>query len=112
PLALRIARGWFGLPGRLGWVRAFVGGFVALIVAAVIGGSLILPGYGTLYAPLMVLTAVMARPVVGLIWFAGAIGSHWAIIQADAARAAQQQLEREQEMSSLSALSQTYFYRK
>ncbi|MFU8822777.1 hypothetical protein [Yoonia sp.] len=112
PLALRLARGWIGLPGSLGWLRAFVGACVSLVVASVVGGTLILPVYGTIYAPLMVLTAVLAQPLVGLIWFAGVFAAHWVVAQADAALQMRLKIAEEKEMAALSPLSQTYFYRK
>ena len=76
-LALYSARGWLGLTGVLGWVRAFVGGMAAALIAAVIAGSLIMPLYGTFYAPVMLATEFVQLPLLAIGWFAAIFGAHY-----------------------------------
>ena len=68
-LALYAARGWLGLPGAFGWVRALVGATAAALIAAVIAGTLIMPIYGTFYAPVMLATEFVAMPLFAVGWF-------------------------------------------
>ncbi|MFN3663989.1 hypothetical protein [Yoonia sp.] len=112
PLSLRLARGWIGYPGVLGNMRALIGCCVGLFLASVIGGTMIMPLYGTIQAPLMVLTGILVQPLIGVIWFVGVMLVHRVIVQADAARQAWVRLKQQEAMSALSPLSQTYFYRK
>lgn len=76
-LALYAARGWLGRPGVLGWARAFVGGIAAALIAAIIAGSLIMPLYGTFYAPVMLATEFVEMPVLAFGWFAAIFGAHY-----------------------------------
>jgi len=74
--ALYAARGWLGLPGAFGWIRAFVGGTAAALIASVIAGSLIMPVYGTFYAPVMLATEFMAMPILAIGWFGAVLVAH------------------------------------
>ena len=74
--ALYAARGWLGLPGAFGWVRALVGGTAAALIAAVIAGSLIMPIYGTFYAPVMLATEFVEFPLLALGWFGAIFVAH------------------------------------
>ena len=76
-LALYAARGWLGLAGVLGWVRALVGGTAAALIAAVIAGSLIMPLYGTFYAPVMLATEFVQMPILAFGWYAAIFGAHY-----------------------------------
>ncbi len=76
-LALYAARGWLGLAGILGWVRALVGGTAAALIAAVIAGSLIMPLYGTFYAPVMLATEFIEVPLLAIGWYAAIFGAHY-----------------------------------
>ncbi len=107
-----IARGWIGAPGLLGTVRACFGAVVMLTLAALIGGSLIMPVYGTFYAPFIVLTAFLAAPLLAVVWGGGILAAHWILLREDTRRRAILSEQEEQAQSSLSPLSQAYFYRK
>ena len=66
--ALYIGRGSFGYPGALGWSRAFVGiGFVTF-VGALIGGTLALPIFGTMFGPFALALTLFAHPPLGFFW--------------------------------------------
>ncbi|WP_019954041.1 hypothetical protein [Yoonia vestfoldensis] len=110
--SLMIARGWVGTPGALGAVRACFGALVMLILASLIGGSLITPIYGTIYAPFIVLSAFLENPVVAALWCSGVFIAHWLLAQVERKRLAILSAQEKQAQSSLSPLSQAYFYRK
>jgi hypothetical protein len=76
-LALYAARGWLGSLGVLGWMRAFVGGVAASLIASVIAGTLISPIYGTFYAPVLLATQFIAFPLLAVGWFAAIFGAHY-----------------------------------
>lgn len=75
--ALYAARGWLGLRGVLGWIRAAIGGMAAALIASVIAGSLIMPLYGTFYAPVMLATKFMELPILAAGWFAAIFVAHY-----------------------------------
>lgn len=76
-LALYAARGWMGLEGPMGWARAIVGSSAAALIAAVIAGTLIMPVYGTFYAPLMLVTEFTNQPILAAGWYAAMLGAHY-----------------------------------
>ncbi|WP_322889602.1 MULTISPECIES: hypothetical protein [unclassified Yoonia] len=110
--AMVIARGWLGMPGVLGAIRACFGALVMAILAALIGGSLIMPVYGTYYAPFVVLSAFIANPLWAVLWCGGVGVAHAVLSQAERRRLAILSKQEQQAQSSLSPLSQAYFYRK
>ncbi len=59
----------FGWPGARGFVRALKGGVVFSFIAAITAGSMILPVFGTMFAPFAVLVTLLAKPAaaVGLV---------------------------------------------
>ena len=60
---------WFGFSGLAGWVTASFGALAVTGVAAVIAGSLILPFYGTMFAPLQVIMMMIESPMLAVVWF-------------------------------------------
>ena len=60
---------WFGFSGLAGWITASFGSLAATGIAAVIAGSLILPFYGTMFAPLQVIMMMIDSPFLAVIWF-------------------------------------------
>ncbi|WP_108814703.1 hypothetical protein [Loktanella sp. Alg231-35] len=76
-VALLAARGWMGNAGVLGFARAFVGAIAVAFLASLIAGTMIFPLYGTFYAPVILLTEVIAKPWLGIAWFAILIGAHY-----------------------------------
>ena len=71
PAACRFARhaaGW-GKPGALGLARAIVGSVAVAILAAIVAGTLIVPLYGTVYGPLLIVSEFIAKPWLAVAWF-------------------------------------------
>jgi hypothetical protein len=70
------ARRWFGHPGLRGWLAALWGGVVLCFVAALAGGTLALPLYGTMFAPMMLALTLWSSPLLVAMWGSVLIGSH------------------------------------
>lgn len=67
---------WFGCPGPAGWIRAIIGGVVLSAVGSVVSGTLILPYYGTMFAPFQLIIAMIAYPALALAWIATLATAH------------------------------------
>jgi len=113
-LALYSARGWLGLPGALGWARAVVGAIAAALIAAVIAGTLIMPIYGTFYAPVMLATKFVELPLLAVGWFATILGAHHLMTRLTNERAMgfAEQEERSDLTANLSMLSRVNLYHR
>ncbi len=112
-VALYLARGWMGAQGAIGFVRAGVGAIAVGLLAALIAGTLIMPLYGTVFGPIMLVTEFLARPWLAVSWFAVAFAAHALIARWTAERA--WGLGRGADrgaVSQLSRLSQVNLYRK
>ncbi|MFQ6548407.1 hypothetical protein AADZ90_010635 [Aestuariibius sp. 2305UL40-4] len=75
-IAYRTAEGHLGLPGVWGAVRAFGAGIWITLAGAVIGGTLVLPGFGTMFGPLSVIVTLIEAPVLLVLWAATIFGAH------------------------------------
>jgi len=69
-VAMIAARGWFGMAGALGHGRAVVGGFAVTVIGAVVAGMMVAPVQGAFYAPVMLATVFVERPIFALLWAA------------------------------------------
>ncbi len=70
------ARGRLGHPGPRGWLEALWGGVVLFFVAALVGGTLALPLYGTMFAPMMMALTFGSTPVLAAMGLWILVGSH------------------------------------
>ncbi|MGJ8623286.1 MAG: hypothetical protein ACSHW1_10940 [Yoonia sp.] len=70
------ARGWLGAGGLLGHSRAVLGMLAITFLAAVITGGLIFQIKGAFYAPVLLTTAFLARPILAVLWFGGLFAAH------------------------------------
>ena len=73
---LYIGRRWFGHEGVRGVLRALAGLIVVSFVGALVGGTLALPLYGTMFGPMMFTLTLAANPVLAVLWVNTLIGSH------------------------------------
>ncbi len=112
-ISLALARGWMGMEGTFGVMRALVGSVAISIMAAMIAGILIDPLLGVVYGPVLLLTEFIAKPWLAIAWFAGMMGIH--ALKLDARR------ERDllesprghaRAVTQLSRLSQENLYRR
>ena len=69
-------RKYFGYEGLSGWCWAFFGGLMVSGIGAVVGGTLILPYYGTMFAPMKLIVVMFERPVFAFIWVAMVVCVH------------------------------------
>jgi len=108
-VALYAGRGWLGLPGALGFTRAVVGSFAVALIGASIAGALILPIYGAFYAPIMMMTEFVERPVIAALWLAVLLAAHYMLMPRSEMTAAQKRAAGLSD-SELSPLTQAQFY--
>ena len=74
--ALVLAGNKMGGKGIRGLVRAFYGALWITCVGAIIAGTLALPLYGTMFAPLMLGITFVGSPELALLWFANFLAIH------------------------------------
>ncbi|RYH02702.1 hypothetical protein EU805_08775 [Salipiger sp. IMCC34102] len=75
-LSFYIGRRWLGRSGAVGAIRALCAVVWIGCLTALIAGTLILPGYGTMFGPMLFGTVILARPALFLAWSCGLILSH------------------------------------
>lgn len=111
-IALYLARNWMGVLGAIGFARAIVGSIVVAFVAAVVAGTLILPVYGTVFGPFLLISEFVATPWLAVLWFAVALAAHFLISKWTEERAWGYGRGAERgAVSQLSRLSQVNLYR-
>jgi hypothetical protein len=112
-LAFFAAKGWFGQTGLMGATRAVVGSIAVALMGAVIVGLLILPAMGAFYAPVMLVTEFLARPILAAVWFAVLLGAHYLMTPDQKAMAWEAENASTRTVSSqLSSLTRANLYRK
>ncbi|KJZ20505.1 hypothetical protein TW80_06890 [Loktanella sp. S4079] len=111
-LALYLTRGWLGLFGKIGLARAVFGACAMALIAALIAGTLIMPVYGTFFAPILVVAAVGLKPWLGVAWMAVVLMAHAMFVR----RATELRIEAltadDSAVGQLSPLSQANLYRR
>ena len=103
-VGLMLARGWMGLEGVLGVLRALVGSAAIAIMAAMVAGLLIDPLFGVVYGPVLLLTEFIAKPWLAVAWVVIAMGAH--VLQLSAARERDSSRSPQGVKSAVSQLSQ------
>ena len=69
-------RTYLGHEGFFGWMRALFGGVIITGLGAVISGTLILPFYGTMFAPFQIVISMIEYPVLAVVWAAVLMCAH------------------------------------
>ena len=77
-LAIYLNRRWFGHHGLSGIRFTLVAILNTTFVAAVIGGTLALPIYGTMFGPLAITGTFWASPPILYLWLASLLGANFA----------------------------------
>jgi hypothetical protein len=108
-VALYAGRGWLGLPSALGLARAIVGSLAVALIGASIAGALILPIYGAFYAPIMMATEFVERPVIAALWLAVLLAAHF-MLMPRLKTSAKQTADSQLSASELSALTLAQFH--
>lgn len=74
--ALWHLRDRFGLPGLAGAGQAALAALILTLGAAIVAGTLILPPWGTMFGPFLMLVSLVAVPILGLCWLAALAAAH------------------------------------
>lgn len=64
-----ICIGLFGHSGGRGWFYAGVGAICSTLLGAMLGGTIVAPVLGALFAPLVLFGNLVIYPAAGLVWF-------------------------------------------
>ncbi|MBI1418551.1 MAG: hypothetical protein GC146_15150 [Limimaricola sp.] len=75
-VALRLSAHRLGHPGLPGTLRALGGIITISFIAALIAGTMILPGYGTMFGPFSLAMTLIGSPIVAVLWLLGLWLSH------------------------------------
>ena len=75
-MALFLSGDRMGQSGAIGVLRAVAGGIWVTFIGALIGGTLALPLYGTMFGPFTVVVTLMGAPILALLWVFNLIGVH------------------------------------
>lgn len=112
-ISLALARGWMGLEGGFGMLRALVGSMAVAIMAAMIAGILIDPLLGVVYGPVLLVTEFLARPWIAFGWLIGSMTVHALLLEARRERELLAPPRTKQRaVATLSRLSQENLYRR
>lgn len=76
--AIYLGHRWLGHSGLKGLGRTIVGALVITFVAALIGGTIALPIYGTMFGPLALVGTFVDQPLLLLLWVTAVLGSNLA----------------------------------
>lgn len=75
-IALFLAGDRVGATGRFHLMRGIAGGIWVTFVGALIGGTLALPFYGTMFGPFIVAVTLAGAPILAVIWVFNLIAIH------------------------------------
>lgn len=76
-LALFLSGDRIGQTGRNGLLRSAAGGIWVTFVGALIGGTLGLPLYGTMFGPFVVAVTLLGAPILAVFWVLNLVGIHF-----------------------------------
>ena len=111
--SLYAARGWLGLSGGIGYARAVVGSLAAALIGAAIVGILIMPVYGGIYAPVLLISEFVAKPLLAVVWVGVYVGAHYLMLQRSNALDSEYKASETRFASAeLSSLTQAQLYRR
>lgn len=75
-IALFLSKDRIGQSEQAGAMRSIAGGIWVTFIGAVIGGTLSLPFYGTMFGPFVVLVTLLGAPMLSLLWLFNLCGIH------------------------------------
>lgn len=67
---------WMGHAGPRGFGRALLGVIWVSFLGALIGGTLALPFYGTMFGPFTLLMTLLSAPIVAAMWISALLSAH------------------------------------
>jgi len=77
---LYMGRNWMGLPGARGVAYAIIGTVWISFLGGLVGGSLALPLYGTMFGPFTLFISLLSAPLLGLFWACILFASHFLVM--------------------------------
>lgn len=77
PAGLYLCRNWMGRAGWRGFCTAIIGVVAVSVVGAIVGGTLALPFYGTMFGPFTLIMSLVSAPVLALLWASTLFGAHF-----------------------------------
>jgi hypothetical protein len=78
---LYLGRDWFGHAGKRGAMQAAIGIVWISFVGALIGGTLALPFYGTMFGPFTLVVTLINTPFLAVLWICTLFSTHLMIKQ-------------------------------
>ena len=75
-----LLRDRFGFVGRMGFTKACFGSVLATLALGVAAGTLVLPIFGTMFGPWLLVLTIATKPWMALPWLAALYGFHLAFI--------------------------------
>lgn len=72
-----LGRRWLGHPGPRGALLATLGVPMISFLCAVIGGTLALPFYGTMFGPMIFALTLLGNPFLAVVWFTVLTATHF-----------------------------------
>ena len=77
---LYLGRGWMGWPGLRGIAFAIIGTLWISFLGGLVGGSLALPFYGTMFGPFTLFVSLFSAPLLALFWGGILIAGHFLLM--------------------------------
>lgn len=85
---LYLSRNWMGHAGWRGLVRACAGIISTSMTRAVVGGTLALPFYGTMFGPFTLVMTLIGAPILAILWISTLACAHFLLATWRSERAA------------------------
>lgn len=79
-VGLYMGRNWMGLPGMRGIVFALIGMIWISFLGGLVGGTLALPIYGTMFGPFTLFVSLFSAPLLALFWGCILLAAHFLIM--------------------------------
>lgn len=77
-IAAGLLRDKFGFSGRAGALRALLGVVFATATLGIAAGTFVLPVFGTMFGPWLLVVTLVTKPLVALPWLLSLLGFHLA----------------------------------
>lgn len=77
PAGLYLCRNWMGQAGWRGFCTAIVGVIAVSVTGSIVGGTLALPFYGTMFGPFTLIMSLISAPLLAFLWASTLLGTHF-----------------------------------
>jgi hypothetical protein len=79
-IGLYMGRNWMGHPGLRGAAFALVGTIWISFLGGLVGGSLALPFYGTMFGPFSLFVSLFSAPLLAIFWACILFAAHYLLM--------------------------------